>query len=121
MRRSLRLFTMMLVVTGCTRSDAQRELASALEQQYHTPATVRRSDSTHLMVILHGLPDAAPDQDSGKAAFARTVASYAKAHYSKRSELTGIGVVFVGTAQGQPVMVATQGNGPFHFASSELP
>jgi hypothetical protein len=122
MRRSLRLLPVLLVVAACARSDEQRDLAAALEQQYHTSATVRRSDSTQLMVILHGLPDSAIDRDSsGKAAFARTVASYAKAHYARRSELTNVGVVFVGTAQGQPVMVATPGNGPFRFATSELP
>jgi hypothetical protein len=122
MRRLLRLCGVLLVITGCIRSDEQRDLAAALEQQYHAPATVRRADTSHLMVIFHGLPDTVLEQDSsGKAAFARTVAAYAKDHYAKRSELTSVDVVFVGTAEGRPVMVATQGNGPFRFAASELP
>ena len=122
MRHAFRLLAVLLVVTGCGRSDDQRELASAIEKQYHTPVTVRRSDSTHLMVILHGLPDAVAGEDSTrKMAFARTLAGYAKAHYAKRSELADIGVVFVGTPKGQSFMVATQGNGPYRFTVSELP
>lgn len=122
MRRSLRLSVLVLVITACIRSDEQRDLAAALEQQYHEPATVRRSDSSHLMVILHGVPDAVVGRDSSeKKAFARTVAGYAKAHYVKRAALTNIGVIFVGTPKGQSIMVATQGNGPYRFAVSELP
>jgi hypothetical protein len=74
------------------------------------------------MIILHGLPDTLLEAGTGKKqAFARAVAGYAKSHYAKRSVLSNVGVIFVATPKGQSMMVATQGNGPYQFASSELP
>lgn len=122
MHRSLRRVAVLLALAACRHANALEALESSVEQQYHMPVTVREPDTTRLMISLHGLPDSLVQADTGKKqAFARSVAGFAKVHYARRSALSNIGVVFVATPKGESFMVATQGNGPYQFASSELP
>jgi hypothetical protein len=94
---------------ACADMKALYSLVNALQGEYHVPVNANLNGS-HLVLLFARFPQAKLSPDE-RAAFARDIARFARAHYAGAARLTDIGV---GTVQ-------RSGAGPVTFTRTEVP
>jgi hypothetical protein len=122
MMRFVRLSSLaaLALLGACGDVKSVMALSSALQTQYHLPANVRINNGSHLAITFQNADRTLKLDSLGRASFARDVAAFAKAHYSKASSLTDVTVAFANVSSTGPVTI-TRGEGQYVFQSSELP
>ena len=121
--RSTRLLPLLGVVGAMACADLEdiSAFAADLQAEYNLPANVNLNNGSHLAITFQNVPEERLKLDSaGKAAFARGVATFAKAHYNGASHLQDVTVRFATVSSTGPLTI-TRNDAPYSFTMSELP
>lgn len=123
MRRSalVALLAGLLGALACADLKALTSLVAALQSEYHVPVNANVNtdrNGSHLVLLFAQLPQPKLGPDE-RAAFARDVARFARAHYTGATRLTDISVGTVQRSGAGPVTY-TQTSVPYHFTMAEL-
>jgi hypothetical protein len=118
--RTFALLGLVISGLGCADFKAMSGLANALHDEYGVAVGVNVSNDTELTITF---PQDAIDRlkldSAGTEEFARTVATFAKAHYAKSAGLAHIRVASVQSTR-VGALKMTRTGGPYSFAVGEL-
>lgn len=124
MRRLSLLFAAAVLAAGavgCADLKAVTSLATALQNEYHVPVNVnvnRDGSGAHLVLLFAQFPQSKLGPDE-RAAFARDVARFARAHYAGAAQLTDVRIGSVKRSGAGPVSF-TETSVPYRFTMAEL-
>ena len=123
MRRIASLAAAVLAVSavGCADLKAVTTLATALQNEYHVPVNVNvnhNGSGSHLVLLFAKFPETKLGPDE-RAAFARDVARFARAHYAGAAQLTDVTIGSVKRSGAGPVTF-TETSVPYRFTMAEL-
>lgn len=127
MRPSARLRTATLLLTlltlatsACSAMKGIMNFAQAVTAEYRAPVNVSERNGKHLVITFQETPPALQGaSDSARAAFARDVATFAKAHYPDAAKLEDVTIGFASTTSVGPLTV-TRSDAPYQFELREL-
>lgn len=113
-------FAAIALAVACADLKALMDVASAIQDKYHMPASINVNNGTHMAITFQNADVASMKLDSaGMYDFARGVAAFAKAHYAKGSELEAVSVGFATVSSTGPITV-TRRDAPYEFRAAEL-
>jgi hypothetical protein len=107
-----------LTLAACGKVLGSATLAGAINKQYGLPVAVRIEGNVVVITLQLAPRQAAAIED--RKVFAQKVAAFAKAHYSPRAPLEGIGVGFV-TMGDTGLFPQGRIDAPFVFSPRNLP
>ena len=115
------LLCSLLLLPACGGLKDAMDLSASIETAYGVSAVVTVSNARHLSITLGSpSPDSLAAHESRRAAFARTVAAFAKTHYSGTARLEDITVSFDTTGHTVPIPILRTG-APYRFPIGTLP
>lgn len=121
--RLSRIGTVVLAANAVACADLRDvvALASAIQTEYKVPANVSVNNASHLRITFQNAPlDRMKLDSAGRATFAREVATFAKAHYSKAGQLDDITIAFASVKQ-TGLLTVTRTDAPYSFRARDLP
>jgi hypothetical protein len=108
----------LVTAIGCQAIKDVMALSGALQAEYHLPANVNIGGG-HLAITFQNVDPSLKLDSTGRADFARNVATFAKTHYAEAASLTDIRVTFATQSTSGPLTI-TKTDASFVFQAADL-
>ena len=121
-RMAVRSLAALLLATGAAGCEGLKDLSTvytALDEHFHEPMNVNLNNGSHLVITLVNAPERELD-DTGREAYARDIAAFAKSRWPHRGTLEDVTVAYSSQSRTGPLTV-TRSNGVYRWKIAELP